>query len=425
MAHIGMQLGGVAEIEQARQALTKANRRLALLLEVAEIANAAGSIDDVLQQTMEKICRYTGWSVGHIYLVSDGHNLSASKVWYSADPDRCMGFRRATETMTSLPETELVMRVYAGKQPLWIRDIMAEPNYLRSKEAIEIGVKRALAFPVCVGDDVVAVYEFFSTNSGDPDGEILEVMGNIGVQLGRVFERELATVKVRKSQSLSALATLAAKTAHEIASPLNGMYTTAQVIERLANRQAEIDKSMLAATARNLTSEIDRLRSLLNELRQLAPRDLADDPVDLAVLTAEAAEMEKHTCGDSEIRIVVECASAPLIVRGDRDRLKQVLVNVSNNAVEAMPNGGTLTLRGYAAGEQAVVEITDTGVGIEAGIDVNAVFTTTKSDGSGLGLTIAAQIVEAHRGRISHWSKPGCGTTVRIALPLSDTAAGP
>ncbi len=425
MAHIGMQLGRVAEREYARQALTVANRRLTLMQEIAEIANAAGNIDDALQHTIERVCRYTGWCIGHIYRVSDGHHLTASRVCYLADAERFKDFRRATESMAFLPETELVMRVYSGKQPLWIRDITVEQSYSRSKEALEVGVRSVLAFPVRVGDDVVAVQEFFSENTGDPDGQILDVMANIGVQLGRVFERELATAKVRKSQSLSALATLAAKTAHEIASPLNGMYTTAQVIERLASREAEIDKNMLASTARNLTSEIDRLRSLLHELRQLAPRDLAHDPVDLGVLAAEVAEMEKHTCDGRGIRIFFKCSSNPLMVKGDRDRLKQVLVNLSKNAVEAMPKGGTLTITGYADGRRAVVEISDTGVGIETGMDIYAVFNTTKSDGSGLGLTIAAQIVEAHQGQISHWSEPGRGATFRIALPLSDTAASP
>ncbi|MDH3442822.1 MAG: GAF domain-containing protein [Deltaproteobacteria bacterium] len=424
MAHIGMQLGRVAEREYAREALTNANRRLGLLKEIAEIANAAVNIDVALQHTIEKICQYTGWCIGHVYLVSEGHDLCASNVWYSVDADRFLDFRRATESKTSLPATELAMRVYAGKQPLWIRDIPAEKNYLFAKEAVEIGLKSALAFPIQVDDTVVAVLEFFSGNTGDPDGEILDMMRNIGVQMGRVFERELATVKERKSQSLSALATLAAKTAHEIASPLNGMYTTAQVIERLANRETEIDKTMLASTAQNLTSEIDRLRSLLNELRQLAPRDLADDPVDLAVLAAEVAEMEKHTCDGCGIQIVIECSANPLIVQGDRNRLKQVLINLSRNAVEAMPKGGKLTLREYATGNHAVVEVADTGAGIPAGIDIYGVFNTTKAGGSGLGLTIAAQIVEAHQGQISHSSNPGSGTTFRIALPLSDTAAG-
>jgi signal transduction histidine kinase len=82
-----------------------------------------------------------------------------------------------------------------------------------------------------------------------------------------------------------------------------------------------------------------------------------------------------------------------------------------------MPKGGKLTLRAYDSGDRLYIEISDTGIGIPAGVDIFEPFTTSKSSGTGLGLTIVRQIVAAHGGSIGYSSEPGKGTVFRISLP--------
>jgi signal transduction histidine kinase len=107
------------------------------------------------------------------------------------------------------------------------------------------------------------------------------------------------------------------------------------------------------------------------------------------------------------------------LVRADGDKLKQVLVNLCKNAVEAMPQGGELLVRAHHAGGQLTVEVADTGVGIPAGVNIFEPFVTTKSEGTGLGLSIVQQIVAAHGGTLTYTSEPGKGTTFTVALPLA------
>lgn len=102
----------------------------------------------------------------------------------------------------------------------------------------------------------------------------------------------------------------------------------------------------------------------------------------------------------------------------DRDKIKQVIVNLCKNALEAMPDGGRLTLKSFCSDTSAIFEVSDTGVGIPAGVDVFHLFTTTKSYGTGLGLPIVSQIISAHGGTIDYISQPGIGTTFKISLPL-------
>jgi signal transduction histidine kinase len=107
------------------------------------------------------------------------------------------------------------------------------------------------------------------------------------------------------------------------------------------------------------------------------------------------------------------------LITADGEKLKQVLLNLCKNAAEAMPQGGTLTVRVHNSGEQVSLEVIDTGVGIPAGVNIFEPFTTTKSEGTGLGLAIVQQIVAAHGGAITYTSEPGKGTVFRLTLPLS------
>jgi two-component system, NtrC family, sensor histidine kinase HydH len=91
-------------------------------------------------------------------------------------------------------------------------------------------------------------------------------------------------------------------------------------------------------------------------------------------------------------------------------------LNLCNNALDAMPEGGDLNIRCYSLGATVILEIADTGTGIQQGLDPFALFKTTKADGTGLGLPIVEQIVLAHNGTIEYTSEPGRGTTFKIIL---------
>jgi signal transduction histidine kinase len=119
--------------------------------------------------------------------------------------------------------------------------------------------------------------------------------------------------------------------------------------------------------------------------------------------------------------------SAPgLTLLGDPQRLKQVLLNLCRNAIEAMPAGGLLTLRARCQDGEVVLEVSDTGVGIPADAleRVFEPFYTTKEAGTGLGLAVCRRIVEAHGGRLSVRSQPDRGTTIQVHLPLHRSAGG-
>jgi signal transduction histidine kinase len=232
-----------------------------------------------------------------------------------------------------------------------------------------------------------------------------------------IAERKRAEQKLRDSERLATIGTTAAKIAHEIGNPLNGMATTVQILERHLAKQKDSVDDLLISAVQDVTQEISRLRSLLRELRTLArPRSLDLQPIDVAAVAAEVLRREAPYYAGRNIRVEQTFAANLPPVMANNDEITQVLLNLCKNAAEAMLEGGTLTVHGFHSGPQVYLEITDTGEGIPEGINIFEPFVTTKTRGTGLGLAIVQQIVAAHEGTITYTSTPEQGTTFTLTL---------
>jgi PAS domain S-box-containing protein len=220
------------------------------------------------------------------------------------------------------------------------------------------------------------------------------------------------------SERMVAVGLTAAKIAHEIANPLNGLFLNAQLLEQRLARQTVAPDEKVTAVAASIRREISRLNRLLQDFRSLGRQEKYDfQPALLCDLIKEIVEDEKPQWEAGGIRYEQRLPADMPLQRVDRDRLKQALLNLVKNAVDAMPGGGLLSI-GVSVGQgETAVEIGDTGDGISPGIDVFEPFVTTKSQGTGLGLMIARQIITAHGGSLTYTTRPGKGTTFRVNLP--------
>jgi PAS domain S-box-containing protein len=238
-------------------------------------------------------------------------------------------------------------------------------------------------------------------------------------------ERHRLQEQLVENGRLAAIGATAAKVAHEIGNPLNGMFLTAQRLERHLAGQPCYSDEAVQSTLRRLRDEIGRLNQLLNDFRSLSRREQYKlQPTALAMIAGEIFATEAENYSARSIRVEQFFPRGLPLVHVDRDKLKQALWNLYKNAVEAMPQGGTLTLNAYGSAADVVLEIRDTGVGVPPGIDIFEPFTTTKTSGSGLGLVVVRQIVAAHGGSLTFASEPGKGTTFRLTLPQATLLAG-
>lgn len=221
-----------------------------------------------------------------------------------------------------------------------------------------------------------------------------------------------------QARKWTALLNTTAVFAHEVANPLQGLFTSLRLIELTLERK-QVKDTVLTTTIHDMKGELDRLSLLLNEFRSMSlPKNLNIKKNDLGRIVEEvlAVQMDAYRTAGVAVKFAFEAACPAVNV--DAAKIKQVILNLCKNAVEAMPEGGCLTIKSYSSGDMVVLEISDNGVGLPTVENIFALLKTTKADGSGLGLALVEQIVLAHGGTIDYASEPGSGTTFKIVLPI-------
>jgi PAS domain S-box-containing protein len=224
-------------------------------------------------------------------------------------------------------------------------------------------------------------------------------------------------LRARRNQTLAEVGALAAGIAHELRNGLNPISGSVEFLQRELKPEGES-----AVLMSLITRECGRLNRFVSDLLSYArERDLVLEPLDLDEHMDELRDGLRRDprCGPG-VRVAFESPGAGVQLRGDREQLRQVWLNLVNNALDAMAGGGTLTVRWRPeAGGRAVVEFEDEGAGIAAEVlpRVGEPFFTTKQEGTGLGVAMAQRIVERHGGTLVFESAPGRGTIVRVSLP--------
>lgn len=190
----------ITERKQAEEALRQETAAVELLKAVAVVANEATTIDDALRRCLARLCDYTGWYLGHVYLRDPGGDLVPTGIWHSVATEDHRIFREATEQMPFGSGVGLPGRVLASGRPEWIAKVTGDLNFSRAEAARESGLRAGCALPLLVGSEVVGVLEFFTDQPVEVDESLLEVMAHVGTQLGRVVEREHAKEALLRSE---------------------------------------------------------------------------------------------------------------------------------------------------------------------------------------------------------------------------------
>jgi PAS domain S-box-containing protein len=234
-----------------------------------------------------------------------------------------------------------------------------------------------------------------------------------------ITERKEAELRLRESDRLATLGTTAAVFAHEIGNPLNGLSTSLQIVTELIRES--VHDPLVEETLEISRQELRRLTGLLNDYRSFArPQSVKIHPSNVRQILDEVLAPATKHYKDCGIALELEFEDNVPLIPVDREKIKQVILNLCKNAVEAMPDGGTLKCKAYQKADRVILEVADTGTGIPEGLDVFQLFRTTKPQGTGLGLPIVEQIVSEHRGTVDYVSEVGKGTAFIVSLPLSD-----
>ncbi|KQC07119.1 MAG: hypothetical protein APR62_06925 [Smithella sp. SDB] len=223
--------------------------------------------------------------------------------------------------------------------------------------------------------------------------------------------------EITKSRHLSSIGSLAAGVAHEIRNPLSSIKGFAVYFKEKLSGNKEDEQ-----TADVMVAETERLNRVISQLIEFAkPLELRKETVQLVELVRHAVKLIDAEAKKNKIIIDVDVASDLPEVEVDSDKIKQVLLNIFLNALEAMKDGGNLRIGVERGTDDVTVTISDTGIGIEK-TDLPRIYDpyfTSKPAGTGLGLAIVQKFMEAHGGRINMESVPGKGTKVILYFPLN------
>lgn len=221
--------------------------------------------------------------------------------------------------------------------------------------------------------------------------------------------------KQNEVQKLELVGSFAASTAHEIRNPLTGIKGLVALLkEKHTNEQDQFYFSVIE-------KEIERINEIASEFLILGkPTAIIEKTYDLRDIVKEVSLIIQSEANLHNVQISIHMPENPILIRCSNDHIKQVILNITKNAFEAMSLGDTLTITAEANGNIAQLRIIDTGKGIPEHIQKHIFhpFFTNKDTGTGLGLVVCKRIVEMYNGQITIKSKEHTGTTVCIVLPL-------
>jgi PAS domain S-box-containing protein len=188
--------------KEADKALTEQTGLVQLLQDIAAVCNLAETLEVSIQYSIERICQFTEWPIGHAYLSGENHKLIPLDILYLDDSEQYRPFFENSDQITFEKGIGIPGQVLYSGEPAWLLDIDENPQFIRREAARGLGLKSVFAFPILIQREVVGVLEFFSNQNIIPNKPFLKILPNIGAQIGRVVERTRVIQKLKQQEDI-------------------------------------------------------------------------------------------------------------------------------------------------------------------------------------------------------------------------------
>lgn len=387
------------------------------LASVGQAINSAINVDDALKVIAREATQLLSGKMCSLLLLDETKQFLDLRASFGA------GEAYLRKPRLSVEES-LVGIVVRRKKPLAVENVQASSRYQNVELARGEGLVSLLSVPLVYSGQAIGALNIYT---GEPHsfsneemriGSALAELSALAIEKARLYERVVDMEEhLRQSEKLSALGLLAAEVAHEIRNPLTVMKMLYHSLN--LNFEASDPRRRDAAI---ISEKMDLLNGIVEHILDFArSTEPSFAPVNVNDVIEKLALLTRHKLQNQNIELVRELDERLPTLMADGTHLEQALLNLTLNAVEAMPEGGRLTIRTRSDKGRVVIELTDTGHGMTPEQQQRAfasLLKTTKRTGTGLGLAIVARVVEAHRGTVTIDSPPGRGTTFRIELPL-------
>ena len=400
-------------------------RLLETLLSVSQTINSTLNVNDALQVITREACTLMDARMCALLM------LDSTGQWLELRASFGAGPAYISKPNVSVEDSFLGI-VVRRRKPMQLENVQISGLYQNADVARKEGLVSLVAAPLVFGRQSIGTLNVYFAQphiSSNEEVHILSALAElsaIAIEKARLYERIVdAEEQLRQNEKLSALGLLAAEVAHEIRNPLTVMKMLYHSLDlQFAPGDPRIqDDAILREKMDHLTKiveqKLDVARSTEPKLTPVNVNQLIDD---LALLT-------RHKLRNAQVEFSRRLDPGLPAVMADAIQLSQAFLNLTLNAVEAMPKGGSLVItsrslrlpRSSPKATHVRIEFKDSGQGMSAEQRQRAftsLLSTTKKGGTGLGLAIVGRVVETHRGKVKIRSDPGKGTTLSITLPV-------
>jgi signal transduction histidine kinase len=397
-------------MELGRSALASKGKldKLNMLIEASKIVNSAIDLDTVLGLILDVATRSIAADRGTLYLVDHRTEELWSKIAQGSGMIEIrlpMGKGLAGYVGRT---GEVVNITDAYRDARFNPDIDRKSGYT---------TQTVLCMPMRNKEGkIVGVFQFLNKRTGLFGPEDEAFIDALSVHAAMAIENARVALEMVQNERLTSIGRMAATILHDIKNPMGTLRLYAGQIKKKTVSPDE------ARMADEMIRQVDRLTAMTQEILEFA-RGVSQVHLDSVQLGDVFNRILPFLETDLATRKIVLICTFEYIgsCMLDVEKFTRVLYNLTGNAADAMPDGGTLTIRTRAVDTQLAVEVTDTGTGIPEEIRSHLFepfFTHGKKHGTGLGLSIVRKIIEDHQGRVEVESVPGSGSTFRVLLPL-------
>jgi len=405
------------------QARLKA-RFLESLVRVGQIVNSTLSLDEALQVITREARSLMQARMCSLRMLDETGEWLDLRASHGAGP----AYRSKPRLSVSESFVGIVLR---RRRAMQLENVQVSGRYQNTAVAREEGLVSLLSVPLIFAGKATGALNLYT---GEPhtfsDEELRALsayadLSALALEKARLYDRTVAVEEqLRESERLTALGLLAAELAHEIRNPL----TVMKMLHHTVSQAYQGDESQVT-DLRMMGEKMDHLNRIVDRVLDLARRNEPEiSSVQVNRLLDDLGLLTRHKCRAQRVDLVRRLDPRLPELPADPTLLEQAFLNLTLNALEAMPEGGRLSIRTRFLSKRTpgrrggiVIRFRDSGTGMpeeQRQRAFTSLLSSTKPKGTGLGLAMVARVVEAHEGRLRLWSAPGRGTTIAMFLPV-------
>ncbi|MHC1742448.1 MAG: GAF domain-containing protein [Syntrophobacteraceae bacterium] len=397
---------------RTEEALKLDEARLAALLELTEITQVS-TTRQISDLVLDHAIRLTGSRMGSLGFLDDEGERFTSIASSECGGEQCKSIDQPVWPITNDGGCSEIAR---QREPVILNDELDRTRHEGASSPGAMPVRRFMSVPV-VSEDRVAALVVVANKESPYDTSDVRQLALLMDGMWKVLERERAEKALKAAENLAAMGRALSSVAHDIKTPLIAIGGFTRLVQRhLPEESADREKLEI------VLKETERLESMIKDMLDFSkPLDLNLSPVSITGVVDECLALVAPLAQEREILVQSRSSEDLLEAPIDSMRMKQVIINLVMNAIQASPPRKAVTVHTHRVKGSVLIDVTDCGCGIpvENRETVFTPFFSTKKDGTGLGLAIVRKIVEAHKGRVEMLDNPEGGITFRVAVPIA------